>query len=44
MNKMENFSFVWYTHTDSFSLNTYKGTYTPYKEPLKVDFRLKDGL
>jgi len=41
---MANFSLVWYSHTDSFSFDTYWETYTPYKEPLKDDFRLKDGV
>jgi len=37
MNKMANF---WYAHTDSFSLFTYQETYTPYKESLKLDWRM----
>jgi len=37
MNKMANFSFVWYAHTVFFSPDT-------YKEPPKGDFSLKDAF
>jgi len=44
MIKMANFSFVWYSHTVYFPLDNYLGAYTPCKEPLEGDFRLKDAF
>jgi len=44
MSKMANFRFLWYTHTDSFSLDIYYRFYNTCKEQLKGDFRLKDGF
>ena len=44
MNKMASFSFEWYSHTASFLLDTYKGTYNNCKELLMGDFKLKEAF
>ena len=42
--KMANFSFRKNTHTASFSLDTYQGTYNHCKEVLKDDFKQKSAF